>query len=143
MEALRTQNDNLRWELNRLDVENRRLQSENPDLGTRLDLETELKQAKNDVAALTEQVEAYKLQIEESENGDGTPAGELERTREELRVATFQTKELREIVTELQAELDEGRGRETELLELQQCMDKEREAELLEVQERTKKEREQ
>ena len=59
MEALRTQNDNLRWELNRLDVENRRLRSENPDLGTRLDLETELKQAKNDVAELTEQVQAY------------------------------------------------------------------------------------
>ena len=51
------------------------------------------------------------MQIEENDNADGTPAAdpsELERTREELRVATFQTKELREIVAELQAELDEG-----------------------------------
>ena len=59
MEALRTQNDNLQWEVNRLHVENQKLRSEDPDRSARVDLETELNEARRDVAALTNQVQTY------------------------------------------------------------------------------------
>ena len=53
MEALRTQNNNLQWEVNRLDTENRRLRSEYPDLGARLDLEAELEPSLSRLRAMS------------------------------------------------------------------------------------------
>ena len=84
MEALRTHNDNLQWEVHRLDAENRKLRSENPEASNRLDLETELEQTKLDAAGLTEQVQAYQWQLEElreradadSETAESTEAWE-------------------------------------------------------------------
>ena len=52
MEALRTKLDGLQWEVNRLDVENRRLRDANEDASRLVDLEAELGQAKQDVDAL-------------------------------------------------------------------------------------------
>ena len=93
MEALRTCNDNLQWEVHRLDAENRKLWSENPEASNRLDLETELEQTKLDAAGLTEQVQAYQRQLEElreradaDSEADGRST-ELEMAREELRAA--------------------------------------------------------
>ena len=124
MEALRTQNDNLRWEVNRLDAENRKLRSGNPDAGERVDLEAELEQTKRDVATLTEQVRVYQRQLEELKTSAGTEAGEaaepqqsareLEQAREELqaansRAATEQQRavELQQTMSQLEAELED------------------------------------
>ena len=38
-ETLRTKVDNLQWEVNRLDAENRRLRDDNPETAARVDLE--------------------------------------------------------------------------------------------------------
>ena len=65
MEALRTQNDSLQWEVHRLDVANRKLRSSNPEASERLDIESELEQTKSDVARLTEQAQAYQRELEE------------------------------------------------------------------------------
>ena len=46
-EALRTKVDNLQWEVNRLDVENQRLRSQNPESTSRVELEDELQRAKD------------------------------------------------------------------------------------------------
>ena len=46
MEALRTQNDSLQWEVNCLDAENHKLRSANLDAGQRVDLEAKLEQTK-------------------------------------------------------------------------------------------------
>lgn len=62
MEALRTQVDNLQWDVNRLDAENRWLREENPDATRAVDLEAELEQLKADVARLTKRVRAYEQQ---------------------------------------------------------------------------------
>ena len=53
---METHNDNLQWEVHRLDAENQRFRSENAEASDHLDLETELEQTKSDVVALTEQV---------------------------------------------------------------------------------------
>ena len=51
MEALRIQNDNLQWELQRLTVENRRLHEEQPEVSQHVDREARLER---DVAELLE-----------------------------------------------------------------------------------------
>ena len=53
MEALRTQLDNLEWEVNRLDVENRWLREAVTEACKLVDLQTELEQSKAEVATLT------------------------------------------------------------------------------------------
>ena len=59
MEALKLKVQNLEWELNKLDAENRKLQSDNLDLGERVDLEGELKQAQGEVVIVTEQLKFF------------------------------------------------------------------------------------
>ena len=59
MEALKLKVQNLEWELNKLDAENRKLQSDNLDLGERVDLEGELKQAQGEVVVVTEQLKFF------------------------------------------------------------------------------------
>ena len=51
-ESLQTQRDNLKWEVNRLGAENRRLRDEDLDVSSRLDLETELQQSNTNTAQL-------------------------------------------------------------------------------------------
>ena len=52
MEALRTQLDNLQWEVNRLGAENRRLRDEDQEASSCVDLEAELQQSKAEAAQL-------------------------------------------------------------------------------------------
>ena len=66
MEALKLKLQNLEWELNNLDTENRKLRSDNPNLGERIDLERELKQ---EVAIVTEQLDFFQQQLAEKETG--------------------------------------------------------------------------
>ena len=78
-EALRTQLDNLQWELNRLDSENRKIRAENQETANRIDLEAELERTKEDVKTLTEQLEACKQTLQETER----KATELEHREED------------------------------------------------------------
>ena len=140
MEALRTQNDSLQWEVNRLDAENRILRSENPDRSARVDLEIKLEQTKKDVETLTKQFQACQSQLaelpasrEEDDDVAAQDAEELERTRSDLRTATAETAELRETNAGLVEELAESRARESELLRLNEGLTKDREADLLEL----------
>ena len=72
MEALRTQNDNLRWEVQRLDVENRRLREKNPEASRSLDREAQPERAKCDIDELTDRVQASERQWRESSGGPRT-----------------------------------------------------------------------
>ena len=74
MEALRTQNDSLQWEVNRLDAENSKMRLVNPDAGEHVNLEAKLEQTKQDVAMLTKQVRVY--QLEELKTTAKAEAGE-------------------------------------------------------------------
>ena len=65
MEALRTQNDNLRWEVQRLDVENHRLRENNPEASRSLDREAQLERAKCDIDELTDHVQASEGRVAE------------------------------------------------------------------------------
>ena len=60
MKALWTQLDSLRWEVNRLDVENRELREADEQAMRLVDLETELEQSKNKAAMLQERLRATK-----------------------------------------------------------------------------------
>ena len=51
MEVLRTQVDNLQWEVNRLDAENRRLWDGDAQASSRFDLEAELEESKAESCA--------------------------------------------------------------------------------------------
>ena len=125
MDALRTKMDNLQWEINRLDAENRRLRSENPDASDRVDRETELEQARTDVAASNERARMYeeqvrKLREEIGGRNDDTEAHErtareLEQTREELRTANDAVVNEREMAAGLKEEVD---SLQTQLMEL-------------------------
>ena len=63
--SAKTLNDSFQWEVHRLDAENRRLRSGNPEANDRLDQEAELEQTKADAVELTEQLQAYKKQLKE------------------------------------------------------------------------------
>ena len=125
MDALRTKMDNLQWEINRLDAENRRLRSENPDASDRVDRETELEQARTDVAASNERARMYEEQVRKlREEIDGRnddteaherTARELEQTREELRTANDAVVNEREMAAGLKEEVD---SLQTQLMEL-------------------------
>ena len=55
-EALKTQIDSLRWEINHLDSENQKLQDVNPERSEFLDMENELSLAKEDITSLTTEI---------------------------------------------------------------------------------------
>ena len=125
MEALRTKMDSLLWEVNRLDAENKRLRADNSEAGERADLEMELEQSRKDVADLTSRFEACKeeLAARQRENQDGSSGREgqgvarkeLDRLREDLRVAGEQLAKERDKTTTLTAEVT---ALETEVDEL-------------------------
>ena len=54
MEALRTQLDNMQWEVNRLDAENKKLRDADESASRCVDLELELGQVREDAATLTQ-----------------------------------------------------------------------------------------
>ena len=66
MEALRTHNDQLQWELQRLGVQNRRLRENRPEASKRVDQEAELEQARRDVAEMIERVRASEQRLAEN-----------------------------------------------------------------------------
>ena len=87
MEALRTRNDSLQWEVQRLDAENRRLRERNPEEAESVDREAELEKARSDVAEMTNRVQACEQQREESARaleGAERRAVQAEKLAEEL-----------------------------------------------------------
>ena len=130
MEALRTRNDNLQWEVNRLGAENQKLRSENPDLSARVDLETSSERRRDTYPSSSD----AELRASTEDDERAVELDEFERTRNDLQAA-----ELRETNAGLVAELEERRAREVRLREV---TEREREADLLELQERASRERE-
>ena len=126
MESLRTQLDNLRWEVNRLDSENRRLRDEKADVSARLDLEAELEESKAEGARMAERVRAGEQQLEESrglleeagwraEEQVGSLERTIEATRYQLQETTEQLRKSQEEVVELHKALTDGKSRMEEL----------------------------
>ncbi|XP_065918746.1 moesin-like [Dysidea avara] len=60
MATLRTQVDSLQWEVNRLDVENRKLRSQNVDAGKQVDMELQVEQFKEEASKAIEEFLAMK-----------------------------------------------------------------------------------
>ena len=96
MEALRTQIDNLTWEVNRLDAENQRLREGDPAASERVDLESELQQTRAIAAELTERAGVYETQVNE--------------LKRQLAVATDEQSESRRQLGETTCELEGARG---------------------------------
>ena len=93
MEALRTQLDSLNWELQRLQVENRKLREEHPEAAERIDQEEEVASAREAEAAMTERVQ----RLEEQLAGRNASAAESERR------ATDAQREVLELSARLEA----------------------------------------
>ena len=124
MEALRTQLDNLQWEVNRLGAENRRLRDGDPETSSRLDTEAELQQSKAETAELAERVEALEQQLAEGrtaaakeEQGEAeVRARELAETHQRLEDATAELQRERTATLELQGALEASEARTRELI---------------------------
>ena len=63
VEVLRTRLDQLQWEVNRLETENRRLREDNPEHSRVLSLGAELEQSKNEAAELRNRLSKCEQQI--------------------------------------------------------------------------------
>ena len=147
METLRTQIDNLQWEVNCLDAENRKLRSQDESASRCVDLEAELERAREDGEMLSRRVETLERERAKSESASERVAHQvaeaeekiagLEKTvseqeaahRTELEEATADTHEkLAESERNLEGLTSELAERECELQELRDRGDHEREA---------------
>ena len=63
MESLQTQLENLQWEINRLDAENRRLRDADLEASSRVDLEAELQQSRAEAAQMAKHTKAFEEQL--------------------------------------------------------------------------------
>ena len=146
MEALRTRLDTLQWEVNQLEVENRRLREEHPEESRVLTLEAELERSKNEAATLRDRVGECEREIE-SMSAETTAANEDQselagrpeaerRTSDELREALARSEgresELTEALEREEAELerlraDEERREEARELRYYRALETERE----------------
>ena len=137
MEALRTQPDNLQWEFNRLDVENRRLREADTEVCKLVDLQTELEQSKVEVATLTERVRAYGEQetgstqataeaecrvIEAARHTDATQE-QLQATEEQLQATREQIQTTEEQLQATQEQLQAAQEQTIAVLIRQLCPD--------------------
>ena len=105
-EALRTQLDELKWEANRLEAENRRLREENPEQSRVVTLEAELEQSKDEAAQLRDRISECERQTEAAR----TEAANKDDLEEQLEEERQTTNGLREALTR-------SEGRESELTE--------------------------
>ena len=103
MEGLRTKLDGLQWEVNRLEVENRRLREGDAEASVRVDLEGELERSKAELAQMAARVEESAAQA-----ADQAQAAER-RARETEELAGHQEQALEEIRTRLQETVEELR----------------------------------
>ena len=67
MEALQLKMDDLRWEVDRLEEQNRELQSQNPELSDKLTLMAQLEEAQRDVLLWTQKLNKIELALREAE----------------------------------------------------------------------------
>ena len=131
MEALRTQLDNLQWEVNRLRAENQRLRDTDVEAGARVDLEAELRASRVEVAELEERVKENEQR--EAENSHAVAEAretaktaesradasreELEETRCRLRDAAEELRRAQEAVATLKETVEASEARADELHE--------------------------
>ena len=74
--VLRTRVDSLQWEVNRLDSENQRLRSQNPESASRVELEDELQRVKEDAANVQQLLDTAREEMEPQMQTRGTRNGE-------------------------------------------------------------------
>jgi len=103
MEALRTQIDGFRWEVQRLEVENRRLREQNPTTSAQLDSEMELAGARTNISEMTDRTKELEQQL--ADQTEATAEAGRRATEAERRVA-----ELGERMEKLAAANDERGG---------------------------------
>ena len=139
MEALRTQLDNLQWEVNRLRAENQRLRDTDVEAGARVDLEAELRASRVEVAELEERVKENEQREAEnshavaearetaktSESRADASQDELEVTRRRLRDAAEELRRAQETVATLKKAVEASEARAGELHEKLQTGERE------------------
>ena len=123
MEALRTKIDNLQWEVNRLDAENRRLRDENADGSARVDLEAELEQSKVEVARMAERVKTCERQLEESARAAAETEQRATLAEGQARSHEQTVQDLEATQTQLQEATEELRMTQQEVAELQDLLE--------------------
>ena len=124
MEALRTRLDNLTWEKNQLEAENRRLQEEHPDLSRTLQLEKELEQSRTETERLRDRIKQFEEQTPQLEKELEQSRTEAEKLRDRVEQLEEQTADTTrtertesEARSELQETLSRSVNREKELTE--------------------------
>ena len=129
MEALRTQMDNLQWEVNRLEAENRMLRATDWEASERVDLELEIKQLKQDATEAAKELKSLKDILATKEADFVEEITSKEKELEELAAKLQQTEYELSSLRQQQSELHDERV--TQLLEeieqLQQTTERERE----------------
>lgn len=119
--------DGLQWEVNRLDAENQKLRSQDPEGSARVDLQAELEQAQGDIAGLEEQLKSCQQRVTRSEKqaeNERQRATEAESlaaaARQRMTTVEQETLKLREEFTkelgEAKCENERGRVSNSELV---------------------------
>ena len=103
MEALRTRVDNLQWEVQRLEVENRKLRERDPAAGERVDREAELESARANVEEMAERIKTMEQQLADSEAA-------VTEARHRTSQAVENVAELDQRIADLMARRDEERA---------------------------------
>ena len=109
MEALRTRLDNLTWEKNQLETENRRLREEHPDQSHVLQLEEELEQSKTEAEQLRDRIKQCAEQTTASEQTEQTEPGAASELQEALSRSKNRESELEEQLKVKAAEFEQYR----------------------------------
>ena len=104
MEALRTQVDNLQWEVNRLEAENRSLRAQDTEASKRVDLELEVEQVTKELQSLQEVLAAKEAEFIQTSTAKEQ---ELEETVAKLQEAEAELENVRQ-QQQAQSELHEG-----------------------------------
>ena len=124
MEALRTRLDNLTWEKNQLEAENRRLRDEHPDLSRALQLEKELEQSRTEAEELRDRIKQFEEQTPQLEKELEQSRTKVEKLRDRVEQLEEQTADTTrtertesEARSDLQETLSRSVNREKELTE--------------------------
>ena len=139
MESLRTQLDNLQWEVNRLGAENRQLREANPEASCHVDLEAELQHSRAKSTQMVKRVRTLEEQLAETTHA-ATASEELSREAEErareqtqtfegtqrrLEKATVELQQVRAAASVLQEALATREAQTKELLDELKTKDEE------------------
>ena len=109
--ALKTQIDNLQWEINRLDSENQKLRDVSLERSRFVDVESELSLAKEDITNLTAEVNSQRQQLTERDEHITEDKRKITESAKEIERLTATIQELCISASQLQAAADEAEQR--------------------------------